>query len=285
MKKLFLLPLPQTLTSSSRTYRCSHALFKLLMLIVAHRYRQDGYDTLVGTSVSSMQLSGGQRQRLCIARCLIRRPRVMLFDEATSALDSQSEFVVQKSIDELLKAKERPTSVVVAHRLSTIIGCDCICVLQRGRLVESGTHSELMQKPDGLCAVTLSFLLPTVCCTRKTPVLTPSRYFLLQKLQHLHHAPATPVLSPSHSPSLDPTTGAPPLDAASSPPADDVAARERAASLASTDSASIEMTEVVENTSVVVKDEFSSDASEGRVWRMQMDRWCPLRAMCSNAAN
>jgi ABC-type multidrug transport system fused ATPase/permease subunit len=74
----------------------------------------------------------------------------MLFDEATSALDSQSEAVVQKSIDELLKAKERPTTVVVAHRLSTIVGCDCICVLQHGRLVESGTHAELMQKTDGL---------------------------------------------------------------------------------------------------------------------------------------
>ena len=100
-----------------------------------------------------MQLSGGQRQRLCIARCLIRRPRLMLFDEATSALDSQSEAVVQRSIDELLKAKERPTTVVVAHRLSTIVGCDCICVLQHGRLVESGTHAELLQKTDGLYAI------------------------------------------------------------------------------------------------------------------------------------
>ncbi len=76
----------------------------------------------------------------------------MLFDEATSALDSESEAVVQKSIDQLLQAKERPTSVVVAHRLSTIVGCDRICVLQHGRLVESGTHSELMQKANGLYA-------------------------------------------------------------------------------------------------------------------------------------
>ena len=115
------------------------------------RVPQDGYDTLVGASVSSMQLSGGQRQRICIARCLIRRPKIMLFDEATSALDSESEAVVQRSIDQLLSAQERPTSVVVAHRLSTIVGCDRICVLQRGRLIESGTHSQLMQQTDGLC--------------------------------------------------------------------------------------------------------------------------------------
>jgi ATP-binding cassette subfamily B (MDR/TAP) protein 1 len=74
----------------------------------------------------------------------------MLFDEATSALDSESEAIVQRSIDQLLKVEDRPTSVVVAHRLSTIVGCDCICVLQNGRLVEQGTHSELMQKTDGL---------------------------------------------------------------------------------------------------------------------------------------
>ena len=74
----------------------------------------------------------------------------MLFDEATSALDSESEAIVQRSIDQLLKVENRPTSVVVAHRLSTIVGCDCICVLQNGRLVEQGTHSELMQKTDGL---------------------------------------------------------------------------------------------------------------------------------------
>ena len=80
----------------------------------------------------------------------------MLFDEATSALDSQSEAVVQRSIDKLLQAQERPTSVVVAHRLSTIVSCDRICVLQRGRVIESGTHSQLMQQTDGLYVATSS---------------------------------------------------------------------------------------------------------------------------------
>jgi ABC-type multidrug transport system fused ATPase/permease subunit len=106
-----------------------------------------------------MQLSGGQRQRICIARCLIRRPKIMLFDEATSALDSESEAVVQRSIDKLLSAQERPTSVVVAHRLSTIVACDRICVLQRGRVIESGTHSQLMQQTDGLCVAALFHVL------------------------------------------------------------------------------------------------------------------------------
>ena len=106
-------------------------------------HTQDGYDTLVGTSVSSTQLSGGQRQRLCIARCLIRRPKIMLFDEATSALDSESEVIVQRSIDELLKVKDRPTSVVVAHRLSTVASADQIIVLDHGTIVERGRHEEL----------------------------------------------------------------------------------------------------------------------------------------------
>ena len=86
----------------------------------------------------------------------------MLFDEATSALDSESEVIVQRSIDELLKVKDRPTSVVVAHRLSTIVGCDCICVLQRGKLIESGTHSELMQNKDGMCDLPSFFPLHSV---------------------------------------------------------------------------------------------------------------------------
>jgi hypothetical protein len=66
---------------------------------------------------------------------------------------------VQRSIDKLLSAQERPTSVVVAHRLSTIVGCDRICVLQRGRLIESGTHSQLMQQTDGLCVAALFHVL------------------------------------------------------------------------------------------------------------------------------
>ena len=83
------------------------------------RVPQDGYDTLVGASVSSMQLSGGQRQRICIARALIRDPRVLLLDEATSALDNESERTVQRAIDELLSGGVKRTSLVIAHHRSS----------------------------------------------------------------------------------------------------------------------------------------------------------------------
>jgi ATP-binding cassette subfamily B (MDR/TAP) protein 1 len=110
----------------------------------------DGYETIVGTSVTSSQLSGGQRQRICIARCLIRKPSVMLFDEATSALDAESEVAVQSSINSLLSSSQRPTSLIIAHRLSTIVNSDMICVIDRGQISQRGTHSELMGDPKGL---------------------------------------------------------------------------------------------------------------------------------------
>jgi ABC-type multidrug transport system fused ATPase/permease subunit len=110
----------------------------------------DGYKTIVGTSVTSSQLSGGQRQRVCIARCLIRKPSVMLFDEATSALDTESEVAVQKSIDSLLSSSARPTSLIIAHRLSTIVNADVICVINHGRIVQCGAHAELMRNQQGL---------------------------------------------------------------------------------------------------------------------------------------
>ena len=98
-----------------------------------------GMDSPIGTNGS--MLSGGQRQRLAIARALYRDAAIWIFDEATSALDSESEAVVQRSIEDLRHAK---TLILIAHRLSTIKNADVICVMNEGRIVEQGTHAELM---------------------------------------------------------------------------------------------------------------------------------------------
>ena len=100
-----------------------------------------GYDTPVGDR--GLPLSGGQAQRLAIARALYRKPPVLLFDEATSALDTESESIVKRNIDRLLEGR---TAFVVAHRLSTIRDADVIVVLERGRLVEQGSHDELLAR-------------------------------------------------------------------------------------------------------------------------------------------
>ena len=108
-----------------------------------------GYATAAGDRGS--QLSGGQRQRVAIARAILRNPRILLLDEATSALDSQSEKIVQAALDRLLAESHggRRTSLVVAHRLSTIRNADKIVVLQDGRVVEQGTHDQLMARGPG----------------------------------------------------------------------------------------------------------------------------------------
>jgi subfamily B ATP-binding cassette protein MsbA len=91
-----------------------------------------------------VKLSGGQKQRIAIARAILKQAHYLILDEATSALDSESEAVIQDALDGLFARGSGLTSIVIAHRLSTIEGADVIHVLERGRLVESGSHRELL---------------------------------------------------------------------------------------------------------------------------------------------
>lgn len=104
----------------------------------------NGYDTMVGQR--GAQLSGGQKQRIAIARAIIKNPRILLLDEATSALDVESERIVQEALNRIMLDR---TTLVVAHRLSTVRNADCISVVQQGKIVEQGPHDELVMNPDG----------------------------------------------------------------------------------------------------------------------------------------
>ena len=105
-----------------------------------------GYDTVIGELGG--RLSGGEKQRICIARALLKDAPILILDEATSALDSEAEGVVQKALENLMHGR---TTLVIAHRLSTIAGADQIAVVVDGRIVETGTHGELLSSGGGVC--------------------------------------------------------------------------------------------------------------------------------------
>jgi subfamily B ATP-binding cassette protein HlyB/CyaB len=107
----------------------------------------EGYDTVVGEQGSS--LSGGQRQRIAIARALFTRPRILILDEATSALDYESEAIIQRHMARICQGR---TVLIIAHRLSVVRSADRIIVMDKGRLVEEGSHDQLLQRPRGIYA-------------------------------------------------------------------------------------------------------------------------------------
>jgi ABC-type multidrug transport system fused ATPase/permease subunit len=125
---------------NSFTRACLFSLFIRLHYL-------SGYDTLVGER--GKQLSGGQKQRIAIARAFLKDAKMLLLDEATSALDSESERMVQGALDRLMKGR---TTIIIAHRRSTVANAKRVAVVEGGRIVEQGSYESLMAIPDGVLA-------------------------------------------------------------------------------------------------------------------------------------
>ncbi|MNL22719.1 Toxin RTX-I translocation ATP-binding protein [compost metagenome] len=126
------------------------AVIHAAQLAGAHEFISElpeGYDTMVGEQGAS--LSGGQRQRVAIARALFTHPRILIFDEATSALDYESEAIVQRNMAHICKGR---TVFIIAHRLSAVRHANRIIVMDKGKIVEGGTHESLLSRPKGIYA-------------------------------------------------------------------------------------------------------------------------------------
>uniref|UniRef100_A0A7N1A511 Uncharacterized protein n=1 Tax=Kalanchoe fedtschenkoi TaxID=63787 RepID=A0A7N1A511_KALFE len=140
-----------------------------------------GLDTMVGEH--GTQLSGGQKQRVAIARAILKNPRILLLDEATSALDAESERVVQEALDRIMVNR---TTVIVAHRLSTVRNADMIAVIHRGKMVEKGSHSELLQDPEGAYAQLIR--LQEVTKESKLKQIQEKAEFSMESFKHSSHS-------------------------------------------------------------------------------------------------